>query len=341
MRWLVAGLTIAMMFGGCRPHARRVVVYVSTDDAIAVPILRRFEAETGIHVLMVGDTEAQKTRGLLERIRAERGHVVADVLWSSEAIGTEALADDGLLAPHVSRVSTDWPESWRSPGHLWHAFSPRPRVLVFDPRRVSRDEVPTSWSDLVAPQWSSHVVFADPRYGTTGGHLAAMRWRLGAEAYGDWVTALKTGGVRTLPGGNAAVVDTVRRGEAKLGATDADDVRAANLAGANLDMVIPSHGPAAEEGPMLMPNTVAIIQGAPHPAEAAELADWLLSEHTARMLASSASGNVPLQESVAADFPELHVASPMPLNIDAIESHADAAIATATTAWGRAQPGAR
>ncbi|MDP7070492.1 MAG: extracellular solute-binding protein [Phycisphaerales bacterium] len=340
-RWLTIGLVGVVMLGGCLRRERQVVVYVSTDEAIALPILRRFESETGIRVLMVGDTEARKTTGLLDRLRAERGHGVADVLWSSEAIGTEALLDEGLLAPHVSPVTTAWPEAWRSPNHEWHAFSPRPRVLVFDPRRIDRDDLPDSWFDLPDPRWAGEVVFADPRFGTTGGHLAAMRWLAGPESYANWVADMRAGGVRMLPGGNAAVVDAVRRGEALLGATDADDVRAANRTGAKLAMVIPGHAPVAGGGPMVMPNTVAILQGAPHPSEAAALTDWLLSDHTARMLASSVSGNIPLQESVASEFPDLLIASPLLLDIDAVESNAQDAVAAAATAWGGAPLGGR
>lgn len=324
MWWLLGGVACGVLpyVGGCERGGPTVVVYVSTDEAVARPILEAFEQAAGVRVLMVGDTEASKTTGLIERLRSERGAPVADVFWSSEAIGTVALAREGLLAPHISRRSRAWPAQWRDEQHRWHAFSPRPRVLVFDPQKLQLQDVPKTWDALTDRRWHGGIVMADPRFGTTGGHLAAMRWwydTQGADGWQLWLDGMAANEVRMLPGGNAAVVDVVRRGEAMLGATDADDVRAANRAGANLAMVRPRHGGEVGEGPMLMPNTVAIVQGAPHRREAVLLADWLCSPEVARMLASSVSGNVPLPPEVAADFPELAVSDPLILNLSEIE----------------------
>jgi ABC-type Fe3+ transport system substrate-binding protein len=135
--------------------------------------------------------------------------------------------------------------------------------------------------------------------------------------------------------------DLVRRGEALLGATDADDVRAANRAGATLAMVLPRHGDAPGAGPMLMPNTVAIVQGAPHPRSAALLADWLFSPEVARMLAASVSGNVPLPPDVAVDFPELAVSDPLILDLPAIEAVWMSAVESAVHALRETGAGAK
>jgi len=336
--WWQRVLALALMCvsaHGCKPAPPQVVVYVSTDEQIARPILARFEAQTGINVLMVGDTEARKTTGLLDRLRRERSSPVADVLWSSEAIGTAALAREGLLAAHHSSTTHAWPPAWRSNDHLWHAFSPRPRVLVYDPTVISGEDVPTTWLDLANPMWQGKVVMADPRYGTTGGHLAAIRWWMSEtpDAWPQWLDAMQRQEIPMLPGGNAAVVDAVRRGEAALGMTDADDVHAANANGAKLAMVLPRHSHDAGAGPMLMPNTVAIVQGARHPREAAALADFLLSDDTARMLAESHSRNVPLAPGVAASFPSLHIEDPLVLDIDQIERHWTPAVSEAVTRW--------
>lgn len=332
---LLACIAVALSWG-CERGGPSVVVYVSTDEAIARPILRAFEAKHGIRVLMVGDTEASKTTGLLARIRAERKGPVADVLWSSEALGTVALGRDGLLAPHVSVRTQAWPPQWRDQGHLWHAFSPRPRVLVFDPQKIAPEDVPDYWSDLADPRWNNQLLIADPRFGTTGGHLAAMKWWYDAAEPGQWdawLSAMAENHIRVLPSGNAGVVDGVRRGEALLGLTDADDVYAANRNGANLAMVIPRHGPGQGEGAMLMPNTVAIIQGAPHPQSAALLADWLCSPEVERALAESVSGNVPLAPEVAVDFPDLHIVDPLVLDLNEVSTQWMPAVDGAVQAW--------
>ena len=161
---------------------------------------------------------------------------------------------------------------------------------------------------------------ADPRFGTTGGHLGAMKayWdgRIMPGYYDAFVLGLVENRMRLLPGGNAGVVRAVADGEADLGLTDTDDVRAARAAGRDVVMAYPRHHrdvrPGA--GTLLIPNTVALVAGAPHPESAAILIDFLLSEPTERRLAESVSGNIPLRPGLAEAFPALAV--PDPLDID-------------------------
>ena len=330
---LLVCLTLSMF--GCDRAGPVVVVYVSTDEQVARPVLDAFQQETGVHVLMVGDTEARKTSGLLARIRAERRAPIADVLWSSEVFGTIGLANDGLLAPHVSELTEAWPIQWRDADRRWYAFSPRPRVLVYDSARTKLSDLPASWIELADPRWKGEVVVADPRFGTTGSHMAAMRWWMqGDQRWQAWLDSMAANDVRILPGGNAAVVDAVRTGEALLGCTDADDVRAANRNGASLEMLPLRHGDRPGEGAMLTPNTVAIVQGAPHPRAAAMLADWLLSNDVARRLAESVSGNVPIDPIVAAEFPNLSIEDPLHMNLVEVEEHHMSAITESVAAWG-------
>ena len=302
----------AALLSGCQQDVEPIVVYVSADEYVARPILEEFTKETGIPVLMVGDTEATKTTGLVERIRAERDNPIADVFWSSEAFMTIQLANEGLLTSHQSDATAAWEAAWKDPGHLWFGFSPRPRVLVFDPEKVSPDSVPDSLQELVEPAWRNQIVMADPRFGTTGGQLAALRsWHLqnGDEAaYEEWVAGLVANEVGILPGGNAAVVEDVQFGRAMIGLTDADDVRAANRHGA--DLAMKAVGPVDSVGTFMMPNTVAIVTGSRN-ADAGKLVDFLLSDKVARALAESVSGNIPIKPEIASEYPDLLVSKPM------------------------------
>ena len=209
---LLLGLLLQALFIlGCDQEQRPIVVYVSADEYVARPILDAFTSRTGLPVLMVGDTEAPKTTGLVERIRAEVNNPIADVFWSSEAFMTIQLANERLLVSHQSDTGRSWDSRWKDPDDLWFGFSPRPRVLVFDQERVSEDSVPNSLQELIDPIWRDRIVMADPRFGTTGGQLAALRsWYLQAgdeDGYEDWVSGLAANNVVVLPGGNAAVVE--------------------------------------------------------------------------------------------------------------------------------------
>ena len=293
----------------------QVVVYVSVDEHVARPILKEFEERTGIDVLMVGDTEAKKTTGLVERLRAERDHPVADVFWSSEAMQTIDLAEDGVLSPCEHPELVDWPESWRDSNWRWFGFSARPRVIAYNPDRTSAGDVPMTWEGATDPRWKGRLVLADPRFGTTGGHMGVMA-SLWPSRYEEFLEGLKANEARMLPGGNAAVVDAIVHGEADIGFTDADDVRAAQERGLPVAMVLPWHEQGRPGGgTFMMPNTVAIVSGGPNPGPGRELLVALLSDETARILAASVSGNVPLQPEVAAEFPGLHVEEPLEVDL--------------------------
>lgn len=301
-----------------------MVLYVSADEHIARQVVAAFEAETGIHVQLVGDTEAKKTTGLVERLRAEADNPQADVFWSSEVFLTIALAQEGVLARYESDATADWPAAFRDEQGRWYGFASRARVIVYAPERVSPDEVPQTWLDLADPRLEGRVVMADPRFGTTGGHLAAMKahWTasVGEGYYDAYLEKLADNKVRMIPSGNAGVVRAVASGEADLGLTDTDDVWAAQARGIDVDLVYPRHH--VDEGrrgtgTLLIPNTVARVRGGPNPEAAARLIDFLLSPQVERLLAESVSHNVPVRPEIAASYPEYAVANPLAVDLNA------------------------
>jgi hypothetical protein len=86
--------------GGC-DRTPSVTVYASADESVARPVFERFEKETGIRVDAKFDTEATKTTGLAQTLRAERDRPRADVFWSNEQAAHVSLAMDGITAPMV------------------------------------------------------------------------------------------------------------------------------------------------------------------------------------------------------------------------------------------------
>lgn len=318
-------ILLAASFAGCdRTDGPRVVLYVSADDHIARIVIAAFEAETGITVDFVPDTEATKTTGLANRLFAERDNPPADVFWSSEIFRTIDLARKGVLEAYESETTRQWPAQHRDPQNRWFAFAARARVIVYATDRVAADDAPKTWLDLTQSDhsWSNRIVMADPRYGTTGGHLGAMKayWTqlAGPTYYDAWLLGLTENGVRVLPSGNAGVVRAVVGGEADVGLTDTDDVWAAQAQGANIAMVYPRHtfglGDGGGGGTLLIPNTVARVKGGPNPEAAGQLIDFLLSETVERLLAESVSHNIPLRPGLAEDYSQYAV--PDPLDVD-------------------------
>jgi iron(III) transport system substrate-binding protein len=314
----------ALSLSACSPPGERqkVVVYVSADDHLARQVIAAFERQTGIDVEMAGDAEATKTTGQVQKLRDEKDNPQADVFWSNEVFMTISLAEEGVLAPYDSPATADWPAAFRDPQNRWYGFAGRARVIVYCPDRVLPEEVPQTWRDLANPRLKGRIVMADPRFGTTGGHLGAMKtyWdQTEMPGYYEhtFLPSLARNNVRIIPSGNAGVVRAVVGGEADLGLTDTDDVWAAQAQGHSVDLVYPSHGTKENttgQGTLVIPNTVALIAGGPNPQAAGRFIDFMLSEGVERMIAETDSHNIPLRPGLVDSYPQCAV--PDPLAVD-------------------------
>jgi len=280
---------------GCRPGTgEEVTLYCSVDEPFAREVVAAYALQTGVQVQLKTDTEAGKTTGLVNRIIAERSNPRADVFWSSELFHTIRLGRAGLLAefrPQAEGI----PDRYRDPQGRWIAFGLRARVIAYNTRLVKADELPARWRDIADPRWKGRLGVANPLFGTTRGHFAAMLALWGEPDYIAFLQELRETTEGRLTDGNATAARLVGRGELHLCATDTDDVYARQARGEPVDMVFPDMG---DGGTLLIPNSVAVLAGAPHPEAARRLAEFIASEQTERMLARSASRNIPVRPSL-------------------------------------------
>ena len=262
---------------------RTVTIYVSTDRVFSEPVLREYENRTGVRVNAVYDTEETKSTGLANRLIAEKARPQADVFWSNEPVRTLILKSRGVLAPYRSPGAEGIPAALVDPDGYWTGFSARIRVIAYNTTLVTAGEAPRSIFDLVDPKWRGQVAMADPRFGSTSFHVAALYAVVGDGKMDDFFRRLKGNGVRVVAG-NSVVRDLVARGDVKVGLTDTDDVNVAIEDGLPIAMVLPD---AAGLGVPVMPNMVSSIANAPHPEEGHRLSDSLLSADVERQIAHS------------------------------------------------------
>jgi iron(III) transport system substrate-binding protein len=258
------------------------------------PVLRQYEQRSGVKVNPVYDTEETKSTGLANRLLAEKNRPQADVFWSNEPVRTLVLKSRGVLAPYQSPNAAGIPPALMDPEHFWTGFSARIRVIAFNTRLVTAERAPRSVFELADPQWKDQVAMADPRFGSTSFHVAALYALAGDAKMDDYFRRLKQNGVRIVDS-NSAVRDLVARGDVKVGLTDTDDVNVAIEAGQPVSMVLPDRDGI---GVPVMPNMVSLIAGAPHPKESKKLIDYLLSADVERQLAQSEAVQIPLHAGV-------------------------------------------
>lgn len=308
---------------GCRDRSGvpEVTLYSSVDEPFAREVIAEFTRRTGISVRLKLDTESGKTTGLVRRIRAEQGRPRADVFWSSELFNTIKLAREGLLAEYRPPAE-GIPDRYRDPEGRWTAFGVRGRVIGFNTRLAKADDMPTTWKAMADPRWRGKLGVADPQFGTTGGHFAAMLALWGEPAYVAWLKELNGVIAGQLQDGNATAARRVGRGELLLCATDTDDVFARQERGEPVDLVYPDMG---DGGTLLIPNSVALLAGAPQPEAARQLVDFLTSEVTERLLAGSESRNIPVRASLRKEL-NLEFPPETKVSFDAITDSFDLAI---------------
>lgn len=270
-----------------------LVVYCSVDETFGRVVLKVFKAQTGIGLEIVFDSEAGKTTGLVNKIIAEAaaGRPRADVFWSSELFNTILLARQGLLESYDSPTAVDIPQRFKDPKHRWTAMAARARVLAFDSMRTNREELPARWEELAEPRFAERTAFANPLFGTTRGHVAAMFALWGPERGRAFLTRLRDNGGH-IADSNGATVRAVIGKRAYLAVTDTDDVWVAQRGGASLDLVYPDMG---DGGTLLIPCSAAIVGGSSNLEAARKLIDFLVSAEVEQMLAQSDSRNIPVR----------------------------------------------
>ena len=302
---------LALVLVACAPRpAPEVVAYVAQDQVYAEPVLAAFTGETGVRVKTVFDSEAVKTVGLANRLLAERSHPQCDVFWGNEELRTRQLAAQGV---------------WRETNG-WAAFGHRSRRVVintnfvrWDPARWGetssspasaggegqreRTTAPRSLLELTNAHWHGKVALAYPLFGTTATHFLALRQHWGEAKWEVWCQALAANKPFVVDG-NSVVAKLVARGEAWIGLTDSDDIVAVQQEGAPVIAL-----PLTDET-LLIPNTVAVVRGAPHAEAAGRLFAWLQRPETAARLVAAgalegADATLPGLMPLTPDWPRL------------------------------------
>src|SRR5262249_34982242 len=155
----------------------------------------------------------------------------------------------------------------------WTGFSARARVLLVNTTKLGADKPPTSVQDLVDPRWKGRAAIANPAFGTTTMHAAALFAALGDDSAQKLFDQLRANAVR-IASSNGEVKRLVASGEVTFGLTDTDDAHEAIEEKASVSVVYPDQDAG---GTLVIPTAAVIIKGGPHPDAAKKLVDYLVT----------------------------------------------------------------
>ena len=295
MRLLFLAITIALLSFACSSDKKEVVVYTSVDQVFSEPILKDFEASTGITIKAIYDTEETKSTGVLNRLIAEKENPQCDLFWSGDPIRTIVLKNKNITRAYESISASDIDATFKDKDHQWTGFSARARVLIYNKAMLQDSLIPESIFDLTKEEYKGNFAIANPLFGTTTFHIAAIFSSLGDAKAIQFITNLKNNNV-VIATSNGDVKKRVISGEVACGLTDTDDAFEAIKEGANVGIVfLDQHNGF---GSLIMPNTICLIKNSPNQTNAQILADYLLSKSTEAKLAISCA-QMPLNKGVS------------------------------------------
>ena len=188
-----------------------VVVYSGRNEALIGPLLDRFQEETGTDVEVRYASTSELTATLLE----EGASTPADLFISQDAAALGALAKQGMLKKLPADLVERVPARFASSTGEWVGLSGRARSVVYNPERISEDELPKSLEELSDPRYAGRFGLA-PANGSFQAHMAVYSAVGGADALAELLAGI-AGNEPSFYPKNGAIVEATIRGEVDFG----------------------------------------------------------------------------------------------------------------------------
>lgn len=243
------------------PHGRDLLDLVEDTYEAAHP-------EIDVRWLFIGSQE------VLERVRMEKVNPQGDVWFGGPATILAWAARDGLLEPYRPEWAGALPAVSRDPADLHFGLYRTPPVLVYNEDAVAPEEAPRDWDDLLDERWRGKLLIRDPLASGTmrtvfGMILARSKAETGSVERGfEWLRRLDAQ-TKEYVHNPALLHQKLVRQEGLVSIWTMTDILFQRRNGAPLAY----HFPAS--GSPVIDDSIALIRGARHPAEARAFIDWV------------------------------------------------------------------
>lgn len=212
----------------------------------------------------------------LTRLRNEAANPQFDVWWGGPVDSYIAAAQEGLLEPYDSpnAVNLRDPNLMKADDNSWFGiyigtlgFATNTNYLAEHPELSA----PTSWDDLLKPEWQGQILIAHPSSsGTSYTALCTNIQMRGEEAAWEYERAF-TNNVLQFTKSGSAPAQFAGQGEAAVGVAFSHDIVKRIEQGMPLQLTFPAEGTGYEIG------GTALIKGAKNPELAKLWIDWALT----------------------------------------------------------------
>jgi iron(III) transport system substrate-binding protein len=206
-------LLAIILFPG-RSGGDELTIYSGRSKALVEPVIEQFEQQTGIRVQVKYGGTTQLAVALME----EGSRSPADLFWAQDAGALGAVSAAGLLQTLPEQLLQGISDMYKSTSGEWIATSGRSRVLVWNPGKVTAEELPGSVFDLGGDKWRGRIAWA-PANGSFQSFVSAMIHLHGLDATREWLISVRNNGAINYANNNA-ILQGVAAGEADIGLTN-------------------------------------------------------------------------------------------------------------------------
>ena len=273
---LALGLGVVASSQAQQP-SKKLVVYCPHPLVFIEPIVKKFEATTGIQTEVV----AAGTGELLKRIEAETSNPLGDVMWGGSKSTLEP--SKKFFEVYHSPEEAAFFDDVKIPDGKLTSFTQIPSVIMVNTKLIGNIKV-EGYQDLLNPALKGKIAHADPSKSSSSfEHLINMLYAMGK---GDpdkgwaYVTAFAKNLDGKLLSGSSAVYKGVADGEYTVGLTFEEGAATYVKSKAPVKIVYMSEGVISQS------DGSAIIKGAKNMDNAKKFVDFLSSKDTQALIAS-------------------------------------------------------
>jgi len=270
---------LLVMSGGLQnlAQADEVNVYSARKEALILPLLQRFQAETGIGFNLI----TAKADELLKRLEAEGRSTPADVFITTDAGRLQRASEAGVLrAVDNPILNARIPLNLRDQENHWFGLSQRARVIFYAKDRVDPSELST-YEALADAKWQQRVCIRSSSNIYNQSLVASMIEADGVEKTEAWARGLVANFARNPAGGDTDQLRAAAAGQCDLAIANTyyygrlvnSDKEADRAVASALGLFWPNQG---DRGAHINVSGAAVTLHAKHPEAAERLLEFLL-----------------------------------------------------------------
>lgn len=183
-----------------------IVIYNAQHENLVKSWVDGFTKETGIKVTLRNGDDSELGNQLVQEGSASP----ADVFLTENSPSMVLVDNANLFAPLDSDTLKLVPAEYRPAHGRWIGIAARSTVFVYNPAKLSEQQLPKSLMDLAKPEWKGRWA-ASPSGADFQAIVSAMLALKGEQATLEWLKAMKANFVAYK--GNSTVMKAVNAGQ--------------------------------------------------------------------------------------------------------------------------------